>query len=373
MSFDLFSAKAAEELNVLVKSTLDKQLVLFVNYQPNTLPALESSGRFFQGTLNLYKMFKDTTRIPDKLYYLLLDICYEKDKNAIRKSPLGVPLDELHDNLSVIDKLRTWLAHNVNPENGPEDQRELQDCQEWMQGVLSGRKEPQNAADYDELVDALEQLGQTCCDLLKTIMQMIPSEIPQQKESLCKAWKQEILDRYTKQQGKNDIFRSQLHGLYCAYGLHGNYRAPNSYYRASAEDLDDCITAFLYKDAFNFYCGIKSLKASSISIDDTSFQEKLRGKIQQANNDLRSFLSLCEDSSVSQKSLAYQCFRKKYCNDAELNVYLDCHPKCTVEPQSLIQSYLDELLDETFRKGPDDIRSFIREWRHEFVFAAVPA
>lgn len=363
MSFDLFSAKEAEELNALVAKNLHPQLVLFVNYQPNSLPALESSGRFFQGALNLYKMFKDTTRIPDKLYYLLLDACYGKDLDAMRQSPFSAPLYELRGDLSVIDMLRTWLAHNMNPDNGSTDQRALQDCQEWMQGVLSGRKEPKNAADYDRLVDALAQLGETCCGLLRTVLQAIPSLSPQQRERLCEAWKQEIFDRYTKQQGKADVFWSQLYGLYRANVLNSNYRA-------SADNLCDYITAFLYKGAFDLYCVIK---APPVPIDGAVFQAKLREKIRQANDDLADFLPPYEEASASPESLAYQCFRKKYCNDASFDSYLDGHPQCTIEPQNLIQAYLDELLEGTFRKELRDIRAFISECRQDFVLAAAPA
>ena len=357
MSFDLFTSMEASKLNQLTSEVLHSQLVLFVNYEPNSLPALDSSGKFLQGALNLYKLFQDTTRIPSKLYFLLRDYCYCGNDSLLKESSFAQPLGELQTGLEEVGVLRTMLAHNESEKNGLWEQQLLRKRKEWMMKHLNGRSEPENAKDYDKLVNQLETLGERCREALKKILQLCKSsnltEI--QRTALVEAWKQEMLSRYEKRTGKTDIILSQICALYFA-------QRTDSSPRIDKQCVYAYTVVFLYQKALQKYIVMKTVPGHAAMI-----HSKILEDIGMIRTELEQFKAqLPEDVSSWQETL-YQCFRAKYCSVKAMQNYLNENPKCTIEPQSFLQKYLDGLFRPVFQYDVREVNHFIHAYEEELA------
>ena len=357
MSFDLFTSREAVQLNQLTSKALHSQLVLFVNYEPNSLPALDSSGKFFQGTLNLYKLFQDTTRIPGKLYFLLRDYCYDGDDSLLKRGPFAQPLEELQAGLEEVEVLRTMLAHNESEKNGSLEQQLLRKSKEWMRKHLNGRSEPESAEDYDKLVNQLETLGGRCREALEKILQLCksPNLTETQRKELVEAWKQEMLSRYEKRTGRTDLILSQIYALYSAQGTDGSPRIDKRCIYAYT-------AAFLYQKALQKYIVMQTVPGYAAMI-----HQKILEDIGTVRTELEPIKAQLPETGGSWQETLYQCFRANYCSVKAMQNYLNENPKCTIEPQSFLQKYLDGLFRPVFQYDIRTVNHFIHAHENELA------
>ena len=357
MSFDLFTTREAVQLNQLTSEALHSQLVLFVNYEPNSLPALDSSGKFFQGVLNLYKLFQDTTRIPGKLRYLLRDCCYGGDDSLLKRSPFAQPLEELQAGLEEVEVLRAMLAHNESEKNGLLEQQLLSKRKEWMRKHLDGRSEPENAGDYDKLVNQLETLGGRCREALEKILQLCksPNLTETQRKELVEAWKQEMLSRYEKRTGRTDIVLSQICALYFAQGADGSPRIDKRCVYAYT-------AAFLYQKALQKYIVMIKVPGYAASI-----HPKMLEDIRTVRTELEPVKAQLPEAGSNWQETLYQCFRANYCSVEAMREYLNDNPECTIEPQSFLQKYLDGLFRSVFQYEIHAVNHFICAYEEELA------
>ena len=324
----------ADSINERAAGKVAEHLFIFCGYSPFPTPTINPDARFMQSVLELYKLIKDCSCIVDK-----------KIKVIMKGNPiLSYAVMEHH--ISVVLQCRSVIAHNNDPNKGPDDRNRINEYKEWVKSVIKA-DDASNNDDYDrlfrEIMVIASKIFSFICDFIDAA-----GSAPNKGE-IIKAWEDELFNWF----GINhSIFMGQLADLYLAKAasLPGFNRDRNMWYRHTCgwieryyfHEIDKKIDNL--KDLFSTHSkrldkkGLKELKRKIDGLikEEDEKRERKRSEI----------AAYCRKEPGKLEPFDYRDYFMSDIEKKLRNTY--ARYSCSLLPQELMQL----MIDDCFRGVP---------------------